>query len=171
MWHEARMLWDTVAYHWDVRVMNYDKEGQMTLLAALGLEDIGDGGQLTVVVVIVCAAVAALAAWLRRSGKRRAHDPAGRAFARFCAALEATGVRREPWEGPQHFTMRAAAHFPSHAPRIRRIGELYTSLRYGKTAPAVAELVKEVRALVKAAPGRKRTTGNGADVVDTTGAG
>ncbi len=157
-WRETRMLWDTLAYQWDLRVMNYDQENQLAFFAALGLERIGDGGRLTLVIASLCLVVAALAAWLRRSGRRRVRDPAARAYAQFCNALAAIGLRREPWEGPGRFAARAASEFPAHAGRIHRVGELYSNLRYAISPPPVAELLQEINALVRMLKKRQTAT-------------
>ena len=79
--------------------------------------------------------------WAKQEGE------SSRAYARFCRALAAAGLVREPCEGPHRFGERAAAHFTAHAAAIREIAALYARLRYAPAAPPAAEFIRAVRGL------------------------
>ena len=111
----------------------------------------GFGGFAWVEILAWVAAVIALilgsiGLWQRRPG-RPPLDETARAYARFCHALAAAGLPREPWEGPARYGERAASRFDRHAAAIREITALYTHLRYAPAAPPPAAFLRAVRAL------------------------
>jgi protein-glutamine gamma-glutamyltransferase len=151
---QMRMLWDSLAYQWDLRVLNFDEEHQRAFLALIGIGNWRWNELLLAIGIIALLVLAALAFWLRRPrGLRR--DRAGAWFARFLRKMAAAGVPREPWEGPRAFAERAAQVHPDHAARIREIGAIYSDLRYGKDPPRLRELSRAVRALPRLRPSEK----------------
>jgi len=150
MQRDARLLWDSINYQWDLRVLNFDEETQRSFLFSLGLGNVSWPEIVIWVGVVIALLLAVLALWMRRS--RRGGDEVGHAYARFCQALERGGLRREQWEGPQHFGERAATRFAAQAEVIRQITSLYIQLRYGLTAPAPDSLVRAVRQLPRLTP-------------------
>ena len=148
---ETRLAWDNIKYHWDLRVVNYDEDAQQTLFNLAGLADFAPP-----VIVLWMASGALLifgilAAWLGRTRRERL-DPLVRDYRRFCRALAAAGVVREPWEGAQQFAERAALRFPEQANAIRRAAELYIAARYGREPEAAAPFKKAVRGLPSLRP-------------------
>jgi hypothetical protein len=85
-----------------------------------------------------------LALWLRRPTEVRG-DEIARAYARFCDLLARAGLRREPWEGPQHFGERAATSLAPQAELIREITSLYIESRYGANVPQPGPFIRAVR--------------------------
>jgi hypothetical protein len=146
--HGAQLVWDSVNYQWDLRVLNFDEETQRNFLYTLGLGAVSWPEILVWVVIIISMILAVLALWLRRTVKTGS-DEIVRAYGRFCRVLERAGMRREPSEGPQHFGERAAARFTVHAETIREVTALYIQARYGAGATAPAALVQAVRRLRK----------------------
>ena len=146
MMREIRLAWDNIQYQWDLRVVNYDEEAQQTLFNLTGLGDLAPpmivlwmaGGALLLFGI--------LAAWLGRT--HRGHvDPLVRDYRRFCGALAAAGIVREPWEGAQHFAGRAASRCPRQARAIRDAAELYIAARYAGQGGAAASFKRAVRRL------------------------
>ena len=150
--HQSQLLWDGVNYQWDLRVLNFDEETQRNFLYSLGLGAVSWPEILVWVVIIIALLLGVLALWLRRFGGRRG-DEISRGWSRFCRVLERGGLRREPWEGPQHFGERAAARFTAQSEAIRQVTALYIQLRYGAGPPAPGSFVQAVRRLRKITPG------------------
>jgi hypothetical protein len=143
---DLRLVWDNLSYQWDLHVLNFDADAQGSFLANIGLGDFRRLEMTLVQVVGAAILLGALGLWLRRP-RRAPKDAVSRAYARFCAALAAAGVRREPWEGPLHFAERAGAHFAPHAATIREIAALYAQLRYAPAPPSPAAFLRAVRSL------------------------
>ena len=143
---EIRLAWDNVNYQWDLRILGFDEVNQQAAFRTLGF-----GGFAWVEILVWVAAVIALilgsiGLWQRRPG-RPPPDEAARAYARFCRALAAAGLPREPCEGPARYGERAAACFAPQAAAIREITALYTRLRYAPGAPPAAAFLQAVRTL------------------------
>ena len=143
---ELRLAWDNVNYQWDLRILGFDEDSQRTALATLGFGGFAWMETLAWVVAVIALILGSIALWQRRPG-RPPLDETARAYARFCRALAAAGLPREPWEGPARYGERAAARFAGHAEIIRQITALYTRLRYAPDAPPPAVFLRAVRAL------------------------
>jgi hypothetical protein len=143
---DVRLLWDSLAYRWDLWVLNYDEEGQRSFLLLLGLgawEWTSLAGFLVAGVILF---VGIIGLWVHLSTQQR-KDPLAQWYGRFCSRMASWGVIREPWEGPEQFTRRATALLPQQATGIQRAGDLYVLLRYSPSPPRVEEFIAEVRAL------------------------
>lgn len=145
------LAWDSVNYRWDLHVQSYNDEQQRTWLAVLGLPRISWLGLLAWCTVAIGICLAVLALW-HRWPRAQPRDPAEREYERLCRQLAAAGIARAPWEGPRTFTERAARAFPDHAEFLRRCGELYVNLRYGRTPPASREFTDAVRRFPRLSP-------------------
>ena len=143
---EIRLAWDNVNYQWDLRILGFDEDTQRAALATLGFGSFGWVEMGVWIVIVIALILGSIGLWQRRPG-RPPLDEAGRAYARFCHALAAAGLPREPSEGPHRFGERAAARFTAHAAAIREIAALYARLRYAPDAPPAAEFIRAVRGL------------------------
>jgi hypothetical protein len=143
---EVRLFWDAITLQWDLHVLTFNRENQQDFLAAVGM-GLFSAGQLLVAALIVCAAfLAALTWWMRRNGAA-ARDRAELLFRRFCRRLAAAGFARPASEPPLEFALRAAARFPAQARELRRFGETYAEIRYGRNPPPVRALAESLRRL------------------------
>lgn len=127
---DARLLWDSVNYQWDLRVLNYDEDTQRNFLFSLGLGAVSWPEIAIWSAVAISMILSLLTIWMRRRQQPTA-DPVSQAYARFCRILERAGLHREPAEGPVHFGERAATHFAAQAAPISEVTQLYIQLRYG----------------------------------------
>jgi protein-glutamine gamma-glutamyltransferase len=141
-----RYNWEAVVHQWNVWVLGYNLERQRDVMSWFGMRG-GDWRDLAAALLgAMCVFAAVLLAW---SLQRRAQpDPVQAAWLRFCRKLGAQGLARAPHEGPRDFAQRATGSVPSSAAAIRRIGDLYIALRYGKERASadIAELRRLVRA-------------------------
>jgi hypothetical protein len=143
--HDLQLAWDSVNYQWDLRVLNFDQEAQRSFLFSLGLGSTSLTEIFIWVLVATAGFVAGLSLWLRKPVT--AIDKVGRGYARYCSALARAGLSREPWEGPQDFSLRAAQRFPAQAKVIQRISDLYIELRYGPAKADPQSFLDAVRRL------------------------
>lgn len=128
LWRSLRRRADAVNNAWNQWVLGYGPENQGRLLRHLGL-DARDFGKLTAVLcAVVFALFASVALWLGR--RRKALDPAARAYEQFCRKLAGRGVTRAMNEGPLDYAARVAAERPQYASAAARVTALYVGLRY-----------------------------------------
>jgi len=142
-----RYNWEALVHQWNVRVLGYNPERQREFMSWFGMQS-ADWRELAAALSAAMGVFTlSLLAWSLRRWARP--DPVQAAWLRFCRKLGARGFARAPHEGPRDYSDRAARNAPAAGAAIRRIGDLYIALRYGKTAAAeeVAELQRLVRAL------------------------
>ncbi len=143
---QAGLAWDSINYHWDLLVLDFDEDRQRALFGWMGVGHFARAAIVTWSVLAMAVLLALVALWLRRPARFRG-DAVSRGYERFCRRLAAAGVAREVWEGPLGFTERAARSFPDQSAALRRIGALYVGLRYARTPPPVAEFARALRAM------------------------
>jgi transglutaminase-like putative cysteine protease len=153
----ARDGWDAVNNWWNQWVLGFETRRQREVLGRFGI-DPGDWRQLgSSLLVLVGVPLLALIALLHWRHVRR-HDPARRAYDRFCRRLARVGLARSPTEPPLAYAERAATALPDSAAAIRAVTEAYTRARYGRgdgDLPRLRELVRRFRPASRAAaPGQ-----------------
>src|SRR5207249_10923176 len=139
--------WDTLSYQWDTRLLAFDADVQEAFLGSIGL---ASHGSLLLIIEILIVAVALLAlyfSWMRSRTRLRS-DRVKASYERFCRKAARLGVRRDPWEGPSDFSMRAAQLLPNESERIRQISNAYIALRYAPEPGSIIldSFAKEVSA-------------------------
>ena len=147
---EARLVWDNLKYQWDLRVLSYDEDSQHNILLLVGLDGMAPSTIIVWLIIGILLLYGLLGLALGRS-RRVKREPLLRDYQRFCRTLAAAGIRREPWEGPQHFSERAAAAFPQHATAIRKAADSYILARYARQSAAASSFQRAVRALPRLA--------------------
>jgi transglutaminase-like putative cysteine protease/uncharacterized protein (DUF58 family) len=137
-----RLLWDSLSYAWQDRVIDYNRETQRDLLERVGLVQNRLALFITSVVAVVLAAVL-VSWWLRRPARHA--DPWMRGWQRACRRLVKAGVQpRSVSEGPLDFAQRVSVLRPDLAPQVKRLAETYAAGRYG----AQRERLKEFKSLL-----------------------
>ncbi len=128
-------LWDSADQQWNLLVLGYDQDAQLTLLEKLRLDKLDwvGGTMLTLAVAFTILGLgAAIIYFLDRRPVRR-RDVTTRLYERFCRKLAAgAGLQRAPTEGPLDFARRAADALPGQANGIRQITDLYVASRYAR---------------------------------------
>lgn len=140
---DARLLWDSLAYRWDLLVLNFDEENQRSFLLSIGLGAWDWGSLISLLFGGIALVVVVIALWLRYAG-RSTVEPVLAYYESLCKALAKQGIAREPWEGPIAFTERAAEHIPLKSRQIREAGQLYAAMRYSAAPPPFEEFVDAV---------------------------
>ena len=128
-------LWDDADEQWNLLVLGYDQDAQITVLEKLGLGSMSGVGEtaLTVAVVFIILGVVAGAVQLLDPQAPRQDDPIRKLYERFCRKLRnGAGLRRDTGEGPLDFARRAAATMPAVKGEITRITDLYVASRYAR---------------------------------------
>jgi protein-glutamine gamma-glutamyltransferase len=134
---DIRLVWETLSYEWDSRLLAFDADVQEVWLDSIGL---GNSGPLVLIFEILVVAVALLImyfAWMRLRTRSRV-DRVKALYEHFCRKAARLGVRRDPCEGPSDFSRRAAQLLPNESERIRQISNTYIALRYAPEPAGVA---------------------------------
>ena len=141
--HHRLGLWrDAATTEWDNWVVDYNGRRQAELLRRLGLRD---AGPVALGLATLILAVGALSLVRALGGRaRRAHDPARRAYERYCRRMERIGLARAGGEGPYDFGVRARRARPDLDTAITVITHCYIECRYGGRGEALGELKARV---------------------------
>ena len=123
--------WDALNTAWNERIVKFDVNTQLGILARLGMHSADWTG-------LVAALGSGLVGWLMwiawhigRSAGPPPADRLARAYARLCRKLARAGVAREAHEGPLAYAERIAHDRPDLALRARPLLARYAQLRYG----------------------------------------
>jgi protein-glutamine gamma-glutamyltransferase len=141
----VRLAWETLNYEWDTRLLAFDADVQEVFLSSIGIASRGPFFLIVGISVVAVALLVIYALWMQlrtRSGVDRVRE----LYERFCRKAAQLGVRREPWEGPSDFALRAAQLLPNESERIRQISDTYVALRYSPQPAGVVldRFAKEV---------------------------
>ncbi len=132
-------LWDNLDQQWNMLVLGYDQDTQLTVLERLGLDKLDwvGGTTLTLAIAFTILAIGGGLVYLldRRPASRR--DPVAWDYARFCRKLSVGAeLDRAPGEGPLDFARRAQERLPAQSEGIRHITDLYVASRYARDGGA-----------------------------------
>jgi hypothetical protein len=142
-----RQSWDAIDSAWNEWVLGYGPDRQLALLRTLGVGDPDWRSLAAAMTGALAVVLTGLAAWLAWRYRPPGPDEMQRLYRVFLKRLDRRGVRRDAWEGPLDFSVRAAGAYPAHAGAIRRITTSYLRLRYGPR-PDESEL-QRMRALLR----------------------
>ena len=137
--HNGSQLWDDADEQWNLLVLGYDQDAQITALENLGLANLSGLGQTALIVAAVFAILGIGAAVIQLFDRQAPgkHDTVRRLYERFCRKLAGrAGLERAAAEGPLDFARRASNFLPSAEGDIRRITDLYVASRYAKDGGA-----------------------------------
>jgi protein-glutamine gamma-glutamyltransferase len=128
--------WDAVNDWWGSRVVKFNYDTQLDLLARFGVRS-PDAYTLGWAFGAALLGWLALSAW-RVGQQLRAprRDPLAAAYLRLCRKLARVVPVREPHQGPLSFADTVAEHRPDLAAAVRALLERYAQLRYGAPQPA-----------------------------------
>jgi len=126
---KGRLLWQTLNYAWDTRVLSFDGETQESFLAGIGITGRGPVLLIAVASIVAVILIGIYAAWMKLR-TRASIDRVKTLYERFCLKAARLGASRNPAEGPFDFAKRAARLLPNESERIRQISNVYIALRY-----------------------------------------
>lgn len=153
--HRTRLLWDSLSYAWQDRVIDYDQESQRGLLESLGLRQ-GRVMLLALSAGAVLLVAALVALWLRRPSRHT--DPWARAWQRVSRKVSKAGMQpRLQSEGPLDFAHRVSLARPDLASEIQPLAEMYAAGRYA----GARETLREFQALAGRFKPRRRASAAG----------
>jgi hypothetical protein len=144
---DIRLVWETLSYEWDTRILAYDADVQDVMLNSIGIANRGSSVLIIEILVVAIALLVIYFGWMQLRTRSRA-DQVKALYERFCQRAARLGARRDPWEGPSDFSRRAALLLPNESERIREISDTYIALRYAPQRAGIAlnRFAKEVRA-------------------------
>lgn len=145
----GRQMWQSVDYHWQRWVINYDTESQSQFLAGLG---INGWAAIARWLTGSIAVISLLLAWWLLKSKKNSTDKALILYRRFCGKLAKAGVQIRTGEGARNFAERAKRQCPESAAQIEQITAIFIRLRYQADAEtgdlqALKSLVGNLRVL------------------------
>ena len=145
IFNKLRLVWETLNYQWDTRVLGFDADLQDVLLTSLGFVNEGPFLLIAEILVVATALLVIYAGWMQLRARPRV-DRAKALYERFCRKVARLGVQRSTWEGPADFSRRAAQLLPNESERIRQISNSYIALRYSPNSSALVlnRFAKEV---------------------------
>ena len=160
--HNTSQLWDDVDEQWNLLVLGYDQDAQLTVMEKLGLSSLDwlGGTALTLAIAFIILAAGAGVIQLLNRRSRSGRDPLLRLYERFCRKIAArAGLQRETAEGPLDFARRASAALPDSAADIQRVTDLYVASRYARDGgKGVAEALRAAVASFRLSPARAPET-------------
>ena len=137
---------DSAQYAWRRFVIGYDRDSQSELLKRLF-------GELTlqkIAMIVGGFFLGIIAFWalLLGLGKRHEHEAVEhQLYRRFCKRLEKLGIKREPSQTPEAFSLFASAQLPQLATEINAFSKMYSDVCYNPSAES--HLQENIRALKK----------------------
>lgn len=141
----ARLFLANMDHGWHRWVLSYDDDARRKLL-----QWVGNGFTPGWLFWPCIGLFLYLSPWLWRYWRNfrfNQTDPILKYYRQFCAKLAASGLPRNPAEGPLHYAERSAKALPHLAQQIFQITHLYVTLRYGSVRDR--ELVQLLRLCVK----------------------
>lgn len=142
---------DAVQNRWDDLVIGYGGEQQQSLLARVGLGDVGSARYSAALLALLVLALLPAALWRRRAAVPR--DPAARALHDLTVRLR---VPRDPGETPTAYAARVRAVWPTLAPALDAVLHAYHAARYAPGDPSAA--LRDLRAAVRRVRRPSRTS-------------
>ena len=124
-----RLVWETLNYEWDTRLLGFDADVQEVLLDSIGIASRGPFFLIFEILVVAVALLVSYFGWMHLRTRSRI-DRVKALYERFCRKAARLGVRRDSWEGPSDFSRRAAQLLPDESELIRQISNTYIALRY-----------------------------------------
>jgi len=146
LWRRVRYGIDAINASWNEWVLGYGARKQRELLAVFGFDATGASGLSLGAIASVGLLLAVIGAWLSRR-RPASSDPVVRSYRRFCRKLESAGLTRRANEGPLDFSRRVCIARPRLTGSVRRITDLYVTLRYSSADADSKELRREVAKL------------------------
>ena len=145
---QARFALDAVTNTWNQWVLGYNPDRQARFMAQMGFAKVTWQNLVIVLSAVSGAIILALSLMLLLRLNTQRPDPVQRAYLAYCGALARRGAPRLPSEGPRDFEARVSTRFPELRETVRRISDLYVSLRYAGDDDE--EKLKALRASVRA---------------------
>ena len=127
---KIRVVWQTLNYAWDSRVLGFDAETQQTFAKQIGLPVLRPISLLLLSAGISIVFIVTIAGLMQLRARTRS-EPVQRLYGRFCAKAARIGVTRHPCEGPVDFSRRLIEVLPEESTRVVTISKCYVALRYG----------------------------------------
>lgn len=144
MWRRFRYTWDAVNNRWNQWVLGYDATRQSLFLQRIGLGWLDHQGLMFALLSLFFGVLLIVGVWLLRQGRPETDD-IKHLFNRFCARLDACGIRRAADEGALDFARRVAMQRADLADAALAICTLYSQLRYADRRTLFAEFKQRVR--------------------------
>ena len=137
---DLRYRWEAIGNAWNQWVLGYNAQRQMELMQSLGIAN----PDWKLLASLMASSAGLWLLWLvwRHFPKQVKPDALDRSWQRFCRRMARLGLPRESWESPNDYAKRIGVARPHLRERIESIAELYTTYRFGKTAPSAPDIAR-----------------------------
>lgn len=135
---------DSMNYSWHRWVLNYDEEGQKSLLQRL----FGSSAPWVIAIAIIAGSVVAVSLYfvVTMISRRKIYDSeTSKYYARHLLTLEKLGFMKAPDETPMAFAQRVAKEKPTLEKYLYRIAALHNNIAYAGNNKYVSDFIKAVR--------------------------
>lgn len=135
---------DSMNYSWHRWVLNYDEEGQKSLLQRL----FGSSAPWVIAIAIIVGSVTTVLLYflVTMISRRKIYDSeTSKYYARHLLALEKLGFIKTPDETPMVFAQRVAKEEPKLGKYLYRIAVLHNNITYAGNNTYVNDFIKAVR--------------------------
>ncbi len=144
-----RMQWDAMNNNWNQWVLNYNQQGQQSLLSKLGWKDV-DWVQMTWILFLAGSLILGVIS-LPLLLNKPAIPALDRVYFSFCHRMARKALPRKPHEGPQAYLLRLQARLaPEEWHRAKAFIDYYSLCCYGKQAGSDAASLKQLKQLLSA---------------------
>lgn len=129
-WGQTQLALDALSTNWSLFLLNYDRGGQKSFFAKLGLENVNQNLMLMMsLLILLCYFL-----WVRmRNNKPEVvASPAQRAYLLLRRKLAKKGIEKEFSEGPRNFLVRCEQALPDSAVNIAEFRDAYLAQEYGQ---------------------------------------
>ncbi|MEB0139567.1 MULTISPECIES: DUF3488 and transglutaminase-like domain-containing protein [unclassified Undibacterium] len=144
-----RMHWDAMNHAWNQRVLAYNQQSQLALLASLGWKEV-DWAQLALLFFGIAAGLLALLA-LPIMRNKAPLSKTNAVYLAFCRRMASKNCPKHLAEGPSAYLQRLEHSLPPHAYLpAQAFLRCYIALTYGKPTLTEAISVKQLKTLLAA---------------------
>ena len=157
--NNLRKRLDSTQYAWRRFVLGYDEDTQAQFLKRL----LGEKSVLNIALIVGGVFLAIILLWVMFLGLGRKHVSMAlehQLYLSFCKLLEKQGVRREPFQTPEAFSLIASTKFPQIAYEINSFTKIYSILCYQTDQQTIhpqhinqlKTLLKKIRKILRVRP-------------------
>ena len=145
LWQRIINNWDMVNHYWNEWVISYGPKRQSQFLQQIGIEK-ADWKNLVIVLLVSIFVVLGVICLIILTQNKKTRDPARYLYDKFCRKLERKNLKRYIHEGPLAFANRASIKCHEQSGQIKKITDLYISVRYQSNPQMLKSLKQNVQA-------------------------
>lgn len=140
--------WDAINNGWNQRVLGYDQQKQLRLLAKLFGKEVA-WSDIGLILMSVLIALMLVISYLLLRRKKVQLDAVNKSYQLFLRKMAKAGLDKAPYEGAMDFSLRAGQHLPAKQVEINEISQLYSALQYAPMTPDNGQRLNTLKQRIK----------------------